>query len=538
MNCCKLSLLELKLKSMRMKTAAILLFAASAVSGSLAADDAPATEDSTPDENVSAKETSAPADVPEEEASSETTQSENKPGSAWVFNGFATEEYRFRYAAEPTVSDSVLDAGMDSSQSLRRGADHDFRLFFGGNARDRQDRFWVNASFGLFADLDGYTPAGETTALSSTHENAASVMSLAPGSPAPLWFDMYSLFGEYHSDGVLASARAGRQESGHGRSTTFDGAAMDIHAVKSYLDFFAFGGRSIHFFEIDADLYEDWLASVGSVIRPMETLKFELEYRFHAEDYSSNDNLIGDEAAETAGRLVNHTYSLTGWYRLDDLLYLKGYFRGIGDTPAETGGTLSLNVNPVETGLDLKADAQLTTFGEVNELDDPYYAILGESLPHVRLNADLWKAFTTNAGIYTLHGGWAARILTKGTSTAFNRDFGRAYISFDAADIAVKGPFISAMGEFYYTNADSERFFTAGGSAGYDKRPVRLEAGTYYQWVKYKYYADVEEVEDVRTYFAELRLKPVKWFSIRMKYELEQFDRLVHTAMLTLSQAN
>ena len=42
-------------------------------------------------------------------------------------------------------------------------------------------------------------------------------------------------------------------------------------------------------------------------------------------------------------------------------------------------------------GLDLKADAQLTTFREINELDDPYYAVLGESLPHVRLNADLWK---------------------------------------------------------------------------------------------------------------------------------------------------
>ena len=461
----------------------------------------------------------------------------DEESAGWVFEAFAKEEYRFRYATAPVVAPSVLDTNISSGEYLRRGADHDLHLYLSGSARDLKDRFWINASFGLFADIDGFTSSGDPTALSSVNENGSSIASLYPSTPAALRFDMYSLFGEYHSDGVPALIRIGRQVSEHGRDVTFDGLAMDFRAVKSYLTLFAFGGRSVHFFETDDSLYEDWLASAGAQIRPLDLLKFELEYRFNAEDIPTDDALLGGAAGSETETVVNHLYSLTTWFHLDDLFYLKAYFRGIGATPADAGGAAQLHFAPVEMGLDLKGDAQLTTFREINELDDAFYAVLGESLPHVRLNADLWKSFTTRAGIYTLHGGWAARMLTKDSPAAFNRDYGRAYLSFDAADIGVEGPFLSAIAEFYYTHADSERFVTAGGSAGYDANKVRAELGTYYQWVKYKYYSDIQEIEDVRTYFAEIRFRPLKWLTIRAKYELEQFDRLIHTAVLSLSQA-
>ena len=130
-------------------------------------------------------------------------------------------------------------------------------------------------------------------------------------------------------------------------------------------------------------------------------------------------------------------------------------------------------------------------------------------------------------------------MLTAEAPTAYNRDYGRAYLSVEASDIVVKGPFLNALGELYYTHKSAspeDRFFTAGGGAGFENDTIRIEAGSYYQWYKYEYYMDANEVEDVRTYFAGIRITPIKWIGVRLKYELEQFDRLIHTATITLEE--
>ena len=472
----------------------------------------------------------------EEDAESEEAGEAEDGPKGWAADVFAQEEYRFRYAAAPTVESSSLDRGGDSAEDLGRGSDQDIRLFLSGTLRDAKDRFLVNASLGLFADVDGFVASGEPSSLSSTNDNASSFASLVPSSSEAVWLDLYTLFGEYHSTKVLALGRIGRQISEHGESITFDGAAFDIRLLKNYWSMFLMGGRSVHFFETDSNLYEDWLFSVGTVIRPIETLKFELEYRLNVEDTATDDALLDGNAASATEKITDHTYGISAWYHFQDLLYLKGRFRGLGSSAAKVGGAVSLDFTPIEFGLDIGVDVQLISYREMNESDNAYFAILGESLPHVNLNAALKKSFTMDKGIYTLHAGLAARMLTKDEPTSFNRDYGRAYVMFDAVDIVTKGPFISAVGEFYYSLANTDQFFSAGGSAGYDGETVRAELGSYYSWVKYIYFADVQEIEDVRTYYVDLKIRPVKWFTIRARYELEQFDRLIHTAMLTLTQ--
>ncbi len=474
-------------------------------------------------------------DEPPDAAAEDVSGDEPPP---WTFEVFAKEEYRFRHASEPRISSSLIDPVGTSTAQIRSGADHDLRLYFGGSIRDGRDRFLADLSFGLFADVDGFVSSNDPTALSSVYENDNDVASLGNSSPAALWFDVYTLYAEYHSDRLLALARGGRQVSEHGRPVTFDGAAVTLAVVRPYLDIFAFGGRTVHFFETDADLFEDFLGSGGMVIRPLDYLKFELDYRFLAEDTANDSLLIGGDPRP--GRATQHSYGITGWFRLDDWWFVKATFRGLDSSPAHAGGSMRFEATPVELGLDLDVDAQLVTLGEVNELDDPYYAVLGRSLPHVKLNADLWKSFTTDIGIFTGHAGWASRILTGGAPTTFNRDYGRAYLTFQAADLGVKGPFFAVTGEMYYTHAGSspadDRFFTAGGSLGYDTPKIKGEAGTYYQWVKYTYYTDVDELQKVRTYFAAFRIAPVEAFGIRLKYEFEQFDRNIHTVLLTLTQ--
>jgi hypothetical protein len=388
---------------------------------------------------------------------------------------------------------------------------------------------------GLWADLDGNYPQGDYSGFASPYDESQ-VYGL------PMWIDLYSLYAEYHSRDLFALGRVGRQVSEHGPLVTFDGGTVELALAKRYLDFFAFGGRTVHFFELEGNFFEDWMASGGFTIRPLRELRIELDYRFTKDALTPVDELADRHA------VTDHTYGLTAWYRGGEWLYLKGYFRGINDTAGLTGGAATAEWSALELGLDLNADAQLVTLGEINEAQDPFHAVLGDSLPHVRVNADLWKAFTTGAGTYTIHGGWGGRFLTAAddTATEFNRDYGRAYLWFQAVDIGVDGPFAGIIGELNYTHRrdettetteeDDENMYSIGGSIGYDREPLRVELGSYFQRFKYDYFVDVKELQSVRTYFGEVAYQPLDWLSAGLRYEYERFDRQVHTVMLTLTQ--
>jgi hypothetical protein len=208
---------------------------------------------------------------------------------------------------------------------------------------------------------------------------------------------------------------------------------------------------------------------------------------------------------------------------------------------ANTGGGLEFEWADLEFGLRGNVDAQLVTLRVVNELDDPYFAVLGESLPHLRFDGNIWKNFTTKVGTYGLQLGLRGRLLTEDQPTQFNRNYGNAYLLFDATDIGVSGPFVSAIFEYHFGLSDPEvgddTLFTVGGSAGYEGKQFKGTVGTYFLRYKYDYYVDVQELTNVRGYFGEFRYDPLKWLSIRLRYELEQFDRDIHTLTFKLVQS-
>jgi len=454
-----------------------------------------------------------------QEKAEEATKAETGPEvverSAKLFWFHILEQYRFRSAG--SFSNSSVYSDSES--------DHDLRLYLGGGLRDRKDRFAANLALGLWMDMDGQAESGDDTVFSSTYDAASDAWL------SDVWFDVYSLYGEYHSDKVMQLVRLGRQTAGHGRPVAYDGLSLELRPVPKYLDFFMFGGRTVHFFEKDADLFEDWLGSAGLVIRPVDWLRLELDYRLYAE---ADDSLSND--------ILDHSYGLAAWYRPVEGVYLKLYGRGLNHAFAHIGGAMRFHYLKHDLGLDLKADSQLVELWEVNELDNPFFAILGESRPHTRWLVDAWKGFATAAGTYTIHAGWNARAV-HGDETEFNRNNNRLYLLFQAADIGVKGPFIDLVVEYHWgeTLAGTEDgLLTLGGSAGYKAnfktQFLKAEAGTYYQRFKYDYFQDVQEVEDVRTFFAGITYKPAKWLSIRGKYEYELFDRDLHTFYLTLTQ--
>jgi hypothetical protein len=437
-----------------------------------------------------------------------------EPG-AWTFHIDALEEYRFRYGTAVEASGT----GELSTPGLPAEYDHDARLLLQGGVRDGRDAFSAEFSLALWGDLDGRPAAGSSHQLGSMFD-----------ADDYFWIDVYGLAAQYRTDGVLALARAGRQTSEFGPPVVFDGAHVSLRAAGPTLEFFAFGGRTVHFFEAgDVDIFEDWIGSAGVVVRPLRGLRFELDYRFLQED-----TVLVDE-------LRQHDYGLNAWYRPLDWVFLKAWVRGIDDQVARTGLLAKLEWFDQEAGLTLSADAQPVTMRGLAELDDPYFNVLGESLPHVRARAELYKAFTTDVGVYALHAGWSGRILLDDEPTRFNRDFGRVFLLATASDIGVRGPFVSLVVEYNYTHQDDfgdDGLFAVGGGVGWDRDPIRAELSSYYQRFKYDYFRDVNEVADVRTVAADVRWRPWRFLSVRARYELElRSDRDVHTAALVLAQS-
>jgi hypothetical protein len=449
---------------------------------------------------------SSPTALIEPPAPAAQAETHKQVERSWSFNLYADEQYRLRIAPDPSEKDN------------------DLRLFLDTGLTDPGDRFSLALAGGFYWDLDG----------AAEDDNVSSFYTYRDSKEPPIWGEVYKLYGEYHSPGWLRLARAGRQVAEYGLPATFDGAALTLSPVAPYFDLFLFGGRTQHFFEMNADLFEDYIASAGAVIRPFSDMRLELDYRFLQEDLHG-----GGEDSETTTEATDQTATLAALYRLQDIWYLKVFGGTLDNSFARVGGSSSLNFSEIELGCSVKAQAQVEKFGELTEEGNPYFSILGESLPFMNYGADIWKAFTTKPGTYALHLGFDGRHLLRAyEEDPFNRNFGRAYLLFTASDIFVNGPFLTLMGERWGEEfaLDANGLWAAGGSAGYENNLLRAEAGTYYQRYKYQYYQVVEEISDVRTFFADFRIKPLSWFAVKARGEAEFFDREIYTFTLGLAQ--
>ena len=250
-------------------------------------------------------------------------------GPAWLH---VLEEYRGRFSSGTYGADE--EPGLSSIEQEDE-SDHDLRMFLEGGVYDPAGRYSADLALGAWYDLDGEVPQNEFSTFASVRDSSDSY-----------WLDVYSLSAAYHTRGMLKEVRGGRQTAPHGLPTTFDGLTLELEPVHHLLELAFFGGRTVHFFEKDADLLEDWLASAGVALRPNRSLKLELDYMFAMEDTELEDGL------------VEHEYGATAWYRGTDWLYLKGYGRAIGSVFSHAGGASRLIFDRLDLGMDLSFDAQ------------------------------------------------------------------------------------------------------------------------------------------------------------------------------------
>ena len=447
------------------------------------------------------------AEQPDGSDSSEATQlgseievSEGEPTENWSVNLFLAETYRGRFALDPFEHD------------------HDFNVLLDLSMASPSDSFGIDIMLDLWWEAGQPSEESDDPLFGSQYQQRE----------GHVWLEAYKLSFEYRDVGVLKLIRAGRQVAEYGEPATFDGLTVTLRPYKPYLDLFLFGGRSVHFFKTDEGGFENWLAAGGALIRPTPYLRFELMYRFAREDSEID-----------GGELIDHEFHFQAWYRYEDYLRLRAFVQTVNEDLAYAGGAVRLAWPEMELGADLSVRAQTATLDDITESVNPFNTVLGRSLPHVRYRADLWKAFTTGAGIFALHLGYEGRQLTGDhTQTSFNRNSGRVYVLFTAYDIGADGPFLTLVFERWTEGASptANGIWTGGGSLGYQADRFRVEAGSFYQRYKYDYYQDVRESLDVRTVYVEAGGKVLDWLRVRGRYEFEWIGRQVHNVTIGLVQ--
>lgn len=434
----------------------------------------------------------------------------------WSANLWLTQEYRYRTAGSP---EATTASPLGEPPAERPTTDQDLRLTLDGTFLGLGEHAVGTVSAAFWRDMDGQVPRGDPALFGDVQ-----------GLAQPL-FVLYALTAEWRRSTPLERLAVGRQQAAHGLPVTFDGVAVDLRFWQRRLSFFAYGGRTVHFFEADPGFLENWLAGGGVGLRLTRHLQLEVDSRYLHETVLVPGGEPGNPVNTNAYGLA-----LTGrWEELSGKLFA----RGMNHRLSHLGGAFHLLLLRAGLGVDGQATVQLVPLGEIAESESPYYSMLGNSLPHLRARLETWKDFRLGEkAALALAVGTRLRQLLHDQPVRFNRNVNALYLRGDLNDLPWRGVFASVMAEWNLPGqaSDPTQFFALGGAAGYLSRRVRGEAGTYFQRFKINYYRDVEELTDARTLYAMASFRVLPQIEVRGRYVLEIVDRTIHSAYLTLRE--
>jgi hypothetical protein len=237
-------------------------------------------------------------------------------------------------------------------------------------------------------------------------------------------------------------------------------------------------------------------------------------------------------------RLTNHSYGLSAALRSDSI-YSKFYGRGIDSRISHAGGAFQYHNEGWKLGLDARLNAQLVKLGEVVESENPFFSLLGPSLPNLRFRFEAWKDFAVGAqSNLSFHLGWRGRQLVGYSEQAFNRNTGAFYLHSRLDDLLVRGFFVGAMAEYSYVPRSllREWLLTFGGATGYSRGNFKTEMGSYFQQYKINYYQQAEELHNARTYYGSISYRLATWLEARARYEIDIIDRYLQSFFLSMRQ--
>jgi hypothetical protein len=304
-----------------------------------------------------------------------------------------------------------------------------------------------------------------------------------------------------------------------------------VRLLERQLLLFGFGGRTVHFFETKPDLLENWVGSVGATYRPSPALAVEADWRMTREQVLNEERSMRDTVTTPA-------IGVSGAWR-SDLIYTKLSARGVDNQFSHVGGAFQFQHPGLGLGLDARIQAQLVTLNEVVESENPFFSLLGPSLPYARFRFEAWKDLSVGEEAkLSFHLGWRQRQLIGKEEQAFNRNTGAVYLHARVDDFVQRGLFVGGTAEWNYVPATlrQEWLLAYGGSTGYAGETVKTELGTYFQQYKINYYQQAEELHNTRTVYGSVSYRVMDALEFRGRYEMDSFDRYLQTFYLSARQ--
>lgn len=461
----------------------------------------------------------APGEVAAANRSADTArshQSEPEDATGWTSDFSLLQEYRLRMASNVAPSPGSLG---DAPHTSRPASDQHLRLLGDGQITGLDDHFRAVASGALWLDLDGAAAPGTASVFATPYDNAQP------------WLAMYALSAEWQRHKALDYLRVGRQASEHGLPLTFDGASIGVRPLGRSFQWFGFAGRTVHFFETTPGLSENWVVSTGAALRPSSRALLEFDTRLIRDRTLNEDRSARD-------LITNHSYGVAATLGSEDLLS-RVYARGIDRRASHLGGAFMFHSQRLGFGLDARVHGQLVTLGEVVESENPFFSLLGPSLPFARYRFEAWKDVSVGRQAnWSFHVGWRGRRVMGAAEQPFNRNTAAIYFHTRLEDFLRKGLFVGGSLESIYLHRvfDGERLLALGGSTGFNGRLLKAELGTYFQQYKVIYYQSAEELQNTRTVYGSVTLALAEWLQVRGRYEIDIFDRYLESFFLSARQ--
>lgn len=418
-----------------------------------------------------------------EKKSKEATPEEK---DLFALDGFLSAQYQKKSV---TDSDGQSFEDTDGSSQLRLDItmpeEKNYEFHFFGVGRKDMDGDKDNKEFYPTEDVDDANDLSETEVVYEAH------------------FDINHL-------GNIDQIRLGRQSGPRDEPVFFDGMGMDISFSKS-LKFVLYGGSAVHFYELDEES-KDTLVGFGIDYKPFTHSKVSFDYM-----------MIEDQRIKSENELQKDTY-MAFKFRQGFTPYSKAMlkYRMLNGEARDVRLRGYFEFPSIDLELNANYFQQFTTQKELSNEMSVFYDILGESHPYHSYDIKLRQLIGEN---YIIDVGYFNRERLDTTKDeAFNREYSRYFLLFEASDLIEEGLSFSVVLEHWETrgrNMDTTGFDVTY-SKGSGSARKEVSAGKYHSLYKYDYYLELGERTDIDTYYIKGRI-PLGWdFSFNANYEYEK----------------
>ncbi|HAK60033.1 MAG TPA: hypothetical protein DCO77_06560 [Nitrospiraceae bacterium] len=317
---------------------------------------------------------------------------------------------------------------------------------------------------------------------------------------------------------ALTQLRIGRQSGTRDEPVFFDGIAADM-AVTRRLNLTVYGGTAVHFHELDDDWGSDTLAGAGLDYFPFRKTRLSVDY-LYARDKRESALATDQEDDLTSIKIRQH---------------FSPFLRAMAALRHVNGESRDVKARAIKAFPSMDMEFNLTYFRQFrtqNELSNElasYYDVLGQSDPFQSIDVKIRKFLGPRFAIDL--GYFARELINNQVESAFNREYQRAFVVFDAMDVFYDGLSLSLIGESWETS--DREYAAAGFDARYrrkkDKKSATINVGTYFSLYKYDYYFQLGEREAVRTFYVNGKMPLSAALSVRARYEYEDSIENYHS---------